>query len=104
MSTVPERGNLTDALVYSYLKKRGFTDSAFAAAAAALPLQARTLAESTLQRSFPDMEQTVHNRITLFQGGCNHAASYTRLRDWVHGSLDLYKVRPHASRWLTRVA
>ncbi len=86
--TAAARGNLTDALVYSYLKKRGFSD-----AAAALPQEARLLSDAQLQRHFPDMESAMQNRVTLFQGGEDYAASYARLRDWVYGSLDLYKAR-----------
>jgi hypothetical protein len=83
--------NLTDALVFSYLQKRGYS-----AAAAALPPSAKLPAASDAEReraAAMASEMAVANRITLFEGADDFIGSYQRLRDWVHGSLDLYKVR-----------
>ena len=83
--------NLTDALVFSYLQKRGYS-----AAAAALPPGAKLPAASDAEReraAAMASEMAVANRITLFEGADDYIGSYQRLRDWVHGSLDLYKVR-----------
>ena len=86
----PGTGSLTDALVFQYLKKRGFLD-----AAEQLPAQAKAVSEQQLARQFPDMEVAVQNRLLLYgaAGGPDYGAAYAQLRDWVHGSLDLYKVR-----------
>ena len=82
---------LTDALVHQYLLKRGFRD-----AAEQLPPQARAVSGQQLEGQFPDMEVAVQNRLLLYgvAGGPDYGAAYAQLRDWVHGSLDLYKVRP----------
>lgn len=82
---------LTDALVQHYLRKRGFTS-----AAAQLPEPALT--EEELERRFPEMQAAVQNRLLLFQAfpGNDYRAAYKLLKDWVHGSLDLYKARPAA--------
>lgn len=97
----PGTGSLTDALVFQYLKKRGYLD-----AAEQLPAQAKAVSEQQLARHFPDkqlarlfpdMDAAVQDRLLLYgvawRGGPDYGAAYAQLRDWVHGSLDLYKVR-----------
>jgi hypothetical protein len=82
---------LTDTLVFSYLQKRGYS-----AAAAALPPSAKLPAASDAERERAHAmasEMAVANRITLYEGADDFIGSYQRLRDWVHGSLDLYKAR-----------
>lgn len=91
MSAPPAPANLTDALVFSYLQKRGYS-----AAAAALPPSAKLPAASDADRERAQQlasEMAVANRITLFEGADDYIGSYQRLRDWAHGSLDLYKAR-----------
>jgi transcription initiation factor TFIID subunit 5 len=87
------RLNLTDALVHQYLLQRGFRD-----AAEQLPAQAKAVPGQQLERQFPNMEVAVQNRLLLYgvSGSPDYGAAYAQLRDWVHGSLDLYKVRPHS--------
>jgi hypothetical protein len=88
------KASLTDALVHLYLRKRGFNE-----AAAKLPAQARAaLPMESLTE--PQVEAVVRHRLLSEDGVLapeDFVAAFTRLRDWVHGSLDLYKVRATGS-------
>lgn len=83
--------SLTDALVRTYLEQRGYHH-----AAAALPPSAQvSVSGSALARSGgASMEASVGNRVLLASASADqYVDAYARLRDWAHGSLDMYKAR-----------
>ena len=76
----------TDALVLSYLSKRGFMK-------AAAELSAAGVAMVPGENDVRAIQASLALKITLFDGTENYVSAYKALRDWVHGSLDLYKAR-----------
>ena len=92
-----ESNPFLDALVHSYLTKKGFT-----AAASQLEREPgwNNLAPAELARlgelETSAMEKSLALKIRLFNGTENYASAYKALRDWVHGSLDIYKVSASA--------